>query len=162
MSEEKPAEGEENKAPEFKAPSSQEEFDRMVADRLNRERAKFADYNDLRAKAAKFDEAEQANKTELEREREARAAAERERDSVRSEALRVTVAAEKGLTPTQAKRLVGTTREELEKDADELLAEFKPAEKKPDAKSLKSGAAAENNTGEQGRAAAALRALRQG
>ena len=39
---------------------------------------------------------------------------------------RAEVAHEKGLTAGQARRLVGTTREELTKDADELLKEFKP------------------------------------
>lgn len=37
---------------------------------------------------------------------------------------RAEVAAEKQLTPAQARRLVGTTREELAKDADELLKDF--------------------------------------
>ncbi len=41
---------------------------------------------------------------------------------------RAEVAHEKGLTAGQAKRLVGTTREELAADADELLKEFKPAD----------------------------------
>lgn len=44
--------------------------------------------------------------------------------------LKAEVAAAKGLTPVQAKRLVGTTREALEEDADELLEAFKPADKK--------------------------------
>ena len=57
---------------------TQADLDRIVSERLQRERAKFADYDDLKAKAA-------------------------------------------GLTPSQAKRLVGSTREELEADADELL-----------------------------------------
>ena len=39
-------------------------------------------------------------------------------------ALRAEVSNAKGLTPTQAKRLVGATREELEADADELLADL--------------------------------------
>jgi len=39
-------------------------------------------------------------------------------------ALRAEVAAAKGLTPAQAKRLQGATREELEADADELLTAF--------------------------------------
>ena len=34
----------------------------------------------------------------------------------------------KGLTPAQAKRLQGATRDELEADADDLLETFKPAE----------------------------------
>ena len=41
---------------------------------------------------------------------------------------RAEVAHEKGLTADQAKRLVGTTREELAADADELLKVFAPAE----------------------------------
>lgn len=52
---------------EFKAITSQEELDRRVGDRLARERAKFADYDDLKAKAAKFDEVDQASKTELQK-----------------------------------------------------------------------------------------------
>lgn len=40
--------------------------------------------------------------------------------------LRISVGAKKGLTPTQARRLVGTTESELEADADELLKSFKP------------------------------------
>jgi hypothetical protein len=40
------------------------------------------------------------------------------------EALRLKVAADKGLSPKQAARLRGATRDELEADADELLADF--------------------------------------
>jgi hypothetical protein len=39
--------------------------------------------------------------------------------------LRLKVALKKGLTESQAKRLIGDTEEDLEKDADELLASFK-------------------------------------
>lgn len=46
------------------------------------------------------------------------------RDEAEAKALRLEVAAAKGLTPAQAKRLVGTTQEELEADADELLTTF--------------------------------------
>lgn len=41
-----------------------------------------------------------------------------------ADALKWEIALDKGLTKTQAKRLVGTTREELEADADELLASW--------------------------------------
>ena len=40
--------------------------------------------------------------------------------------LRRDVAARKGLTPAQAKRLVGDTEEELLQDADEIVALFGP------------------------------------
>jgi hypothetical protein len=42
--------------------------------------------------------------------------------------MRLEVAALKGLTPKQAQRLVGSTVEELEADADELLSSFTPTE----------------------------------
>jgi hypothetical protein len=52
-------------------------------------------------------------------------------------ATRLEIAHEKGLTPAQAKRLVGATKEELEADADEILRDFpvtpaKPGAPKPD------------------------------
>lgn len=40
------------------------------------------------------------------------------------ETIRLQVALDKGLTKTQAKRLVGSTKEELEADADEILTEW--------------------------------------
>lgn len=71
---------------------------------------KFADYDDLKTRA-------EGAKTLEDR------VAEIERNAAASEAraLRAEVANAKGLTPSQAKRLVGSTREELEADADELL-----------------------------------------
>jgi membrane protein involved in colicin uptake len=54
----------------------------------------------------------------------ARLAAEAERDAAVAEAVRIRIAADKGLTPAQAERLRGTTKEELEADAEELLKLF--------------------------------------
>jgi hypothetical protein len=51
--------------------------------------------------------------------------AERTAQSAQREAARLRVALKKNLTETQARRLVGDTEEELEADADELLASFK-------------------------------------
>jgi hypothetical protein len=56
---------------------TQAELEKIVGERLARERAKYGDYDDLKAKAAKFDSLEQKNKSDLEREREAREAAEK-------------------------------------------------------------------------------------
>ena len=42
---------------------TQAEMDAIIGDRLNRERKKYADYEDIKAKAAKFDELENASKT---------------------------------------------------------------------------------------------------
>ena len=44
---------------------TQAEVDAIVGDRLKRDRAKYSDYDDLKAKAAKFDELEEANKSEF-------------------------------------------------------------------------------------------------
>lgn len=115
-------------ADDFKAITSQEELNAALKERLDRERAKFKDYGDLKAKAEKFDEIEAASKSEQERSAEALSTAERRAQEAESRALRLEIAAEKGLTPAQAERLVGTNRDELEADADELLSTFKPAE----------------------------------
>lgn len=60
----------------------------------------------------------------------ARQEAEKAANDSKIEAARLRVAIRKGLNETQAKRLVGTTEEELEADADELLKTFTPAKGK--------------------------------
>jgi hypothetical protein len=78
----------------------------------------------------RLQEFEDRDKTETQRLAERAEATERRAAEAESRALRLEVAFEKGLTPAQAKRLVGTTREELEADADEVLRDFpvKPAD----------------------------------
>lgn len=92
---------------------TQADVDRIVRERVQRERAKFADYDDLKTKAG--------TATTLE---ERVAEIERQAKESETRAMRAEIANAKGLTPTQAKRLVGSTREELEADADELLADL--------------------------------------
>lgn len=82
--------------------------------------------------AQRLEEIENASKTEQQRAAEALTAAERRASEAEAAALRLEVAADKGLTPAQAKRLVGSTREELEADAEDLLTNFKPPEKADD------------------------------
>lgn len=55
-----------------------DDVNRIVQDRLARQKEKFSDYDDLKAKAAKFDEVEQQQKTELERANERAATLERD------------------------------------------------------------------------------------
>lgn len=88
--------------------------------RKNEERAKAAE-----PAAKKLAEIEEANKTEIEKAQARADAAEKDLATTRIDALRNSVALDKKLTPSQAKRLVGATREELEADADELLADLK-------------------------------------
>lgn len=97
-----------------------------------REQRKAAEKELAKYRKAEADKAD-ADKTEAEK----RAAAEQRAVDAELRATRLEVAHEKGLTPAQAKRLVGTTREELEADADEVLRDFpttpaKSAGPKPD------------------------------
>jgi len=148
----------------FKPITSQDDLNRLIGDRINKVKSQFADYEDLKAKASKFDEAEQANKSELEKERERAEKAEERATKAEQATLRADVAAAKGLTAGQAKRLVGSTREELEADADEILADFAPKKTTPSSKTLRSGSSGDDTSGLTGkeRAAAALRQLRTG
>ena len=115
----------------WKAPADQAELDKIIEARLARERARYADYKEVKAKAAEFDKAQEANKTELEKASERAAQAEAKAAAVQQEAWRASVALDEGLTPTQAKRLVGTTREELLADAQELKKDLQLDGKKP-------------------------------
>ena len=59
---------------------TQEQVDAIVAERLKRERAKYADYDDLKTKATKYDEAEEASKSELQKATEKAAALQKRLD----------------------------------------------------------------------------------
>jgi len=53
--------------PSFRIISSQDELDRVISERLKRERAKYADYSSLKDKAEEYDKLADAQKTEAER-----------------------------------------------------------------------------------------------
>ena len=82
--------------------------------------------------ARRLAEIEESGKTEQERLAEARRAADERATTAEREAARLRVALKKGLTEAQVRRLVGDTEEELEADADELLATFAQPEGEPD------------------------------
>lgn len=117
--------------PEVKSPPSpgplrypittQEQYDREIGKIVARERARA---QHLEEKSRKYDEVVESRKSELEKAAERIVGAEKDRDSAKLEALRLRVAASKGLTERQAERLRGSNKEELEADADELLDEF--------------------------------------
>lgn len=110
---------------EFTPPSSQEELDQVIQSRIARERNKFADYEDVKAKAARLDEIEEANKSEIEKQEEVFKALQAENEALKLESLRSRVAADKGVP---ANLLSGTTGEEINAAADALI-EFKGAQK---------------------------------
>lgn len=68
---------------------TQADLDRIVKDRLTREREKYGDYDALKAKADKFDEIEEASKTELQKATEKAKALQDELDAFKkAESLR--------------------------------------------------------------------------
>lgn len=79
---------------------------------------------ELEPKAQQFDILEQASKSELERAQEEIAALRQQATSTQREALVASVALEKGLPASLARRLQGESRDELEADAEELLSQF--------------------------------------
>lgn len=114
-------------ASSFTPPSSQEELDRIIGERLARERAKFDDYDDLKAKAQKFDEVEAQNKTEAERLADELAKATERAQSLETQAVRARVAAETGL-PLEL--ITGSTEEDCRAQAEaakKILDERKPS-----------------------------------
>lgn len=147
---------------DFEPITSQEDFEKRIGARLARESKKYADYSDLKAKAAKLDELEaqaaEANKTWEERYK----SLETKMAQKDLEILRVQVASAKGVP---ANRINGTTREELEADADELLSLIAKQEKerpKVPSPGLKSGATgSDSRLDPKERAAAALRSFRR-
>jgi hypothetical protein len=123
--------------PAYTPPATQADLDRIIADRLSREKAKYADYGDLKAKAAKFDEAEQANKTELQKALDRAAAAEAKVTSYETRDQVTTWAKEivkDSKVPADALR--GSTKEELQAHFDQLKALVPSDEEKPTPKGL--------------------------
>lgn len=77
------------------------------------------------AAEAKAKEYEDRDKTTEQKQAEETAAAKADAAEARAKLERYEVAAEKGLTAAQARRLIGSTKQELLKDADVLLADLK-------------------------------------
>ncbi len=114
--------------PAFTPITSQEQFDKLLGKRLGQQKAQFAGYDDYKAKAAEYDKLEDAKKTAEQRLSERLAQLEKDNEGLRLDKLRSDVAIAKGLPPKLARRLTGSTKEELEADADDLLEDM-PAPK---------------------------------
>lgn len=153
----------------FQPITSQDELNRVVGDRVSRERAKYADYDDLKAKAAKLDDIEQASKTELQREREAREAAEKRAEQLEMQqkvaGWRKDAADTYGV-PADALR--GSTEDEIKAHAEQLKTLLGSTAGDGDARpsaiqrlgAAGSGVGSDDKSSGKGRAAAALRAYR--
>jgi hypothetical protein len=97
--------------------------------------------------AAKLATLEEADKTEIQKLTDRVTLAEKRAEEAETKALRAEVAGSMGLTAAQAKRLVGSTEEELRADAAELLESFGGGKKADDAAA---GDAGKSDTGDKG------------
>jgi hypothetical protein len=111
-----------DKQGEFTPITNQAELDKAIGPRLERERAKFADYKELKAKADKFDELEAANKTEIERAQSERDTAKAELDRERLEIKRLQLANEHGISGEYLELFTGSSIEDLEAKAPKIAA----------------------------------------
>lgn len=121
----------------YTPPATQEELDRIIGDRLGRERDKFKDYDALKDKASKYDAAQGGGagsgqnddvNQRLSQFEERVTAAEKtatetqtELESTRLALVRSEVALDKGIAKDDLILLTGTTKEDLEKQADRIV-----------------------------------------
>lgn len=102
---------------------TQEQVNTIVANRV----ADFSDYEELKAKAAKYDEAEEANKTELQKAQDKAASLQKELDTLKTqEKVRDVRTKVSNATGVPADLLHGNTEEECQAEADKLIAFAKP------------------------------------
>ena len=132
----------------FKAPSSQEELDRIIQKRLDRERSKFADYDDLKSKADKLREFEEAQKTAEQKQAEEleklRADLAEARNSVAAKDRAILVERVAASKCVPARYLTGDSEEALVASADQFLEDAKP----PAGASKPSGIVPSSGTGD--------------
>lgn len=128
---------------------TQEEVNRLIGERVNKVNAKYADYPDLKAKAAKYDELQEASKSETEKLMDRVNRAESERDEMRAAIARRDlldkVSKETGVPSNLLK---GDTEEELVSSARQI-AEFAKASE-PGIPKDKGGAASQKNADDGG------------
>lgn len=109
---------------------TQSELDAIVRDRLAREKGKYADYDELKAKATKFDEVEEASKTELQKATERAQALEAELNGLKKaesiRTIREKVAKETGIPASSLSLLTGETEEACQEQAKVILSMITP------------------------------------
>lgn len=132
----------------FKPIASQEELNKVIAERVSRERAKFADYNDLKAKAAQVDAAADAAKTAEQKFNDRLASLEQELNSTKGQALRARIQAKFSISDEDAQLfLTGADVESLTAQA-KRLAEREADRKKRGNVAPKEGGTASGSGGD--------------
>lgn len=125
---------------------TQEQVDQIVERRLAKERGKYKDYDELKSKAMRLDEMENAGKSELDKLKESNAALRKQIDDAAAEKQHAEwvseVAKDKGVP---AELLRGSTKDELEAHADLLQAALHPASKPPQVRNQTGSPSHQNN-----------------
>lgn len=107
---------------------TQAELNAIVQERVGETKAKYGDYEELKAKAIKYDEQVEAEKSELQKANERADGLQAELDAIRTaqqvRTMREDVATAKGVP---ASLLTGSTQEECEAQADALVKWAKPS-----------------------------------
>lgn len=102
---------------------TQAEVDKIVSERLTRDRARYSDYDDLKAQSGQFEE----TKTELQKANERAAALQSELDSMKNaESLRLMREKVSKNTNVPAMLLTGATEEECLQQAQNIIEYAKP------------------------------------
>lgn len=107
---------------------TQDEINTIIGTRMKEFRAKYADYDELKEKAAKLDEIEQANKTELEKAKELASSLMAEVDALKTEnqrrTMREAIAKETGVP---ASLLTADSEDDCREQAKAIMDFAKPA-----------------------------------
>lgn len=114
----------ETNIPVWEAPKSQAQLDRIIQDRLKREREKYSDYNDLKTKASEFDKIKEANQTELEKAQARAQELEEKATKAEQRAMQMAIRSavineaskQKALSPEAAYKLLDTSTLTVEDD----------------------------------------------
>ena len=107
---------------------TQDEVNAIVGKRLAEEKGKYSDYEDLKAKAAKYDEAEEASKSELQKAMERANNLEAELNGLKkNEAVRQTREKIANETGIPAHLLTGETEEDCKAQAEAIKAFAQPS-----------------------------------
>ena len=133
----------------FKAIETQEELDRIIQERLNREKGKFADYDEIKTRNAELETEVNALKSTIEETNTAAKTHEQtiadlnkqiaEKETVN---LRTRIALQNGLPIDLADRLIGSDEESIKADAERLAGLVSKKQTPPPLKNT------ENNLGE--------------
>ena len=114
---------------------TQAEVDAMIGERLSRERAKYADYDQLKARADQFTAQEEASKSDLQKALDKAGKLQAELDALkRSNTARDARDKVSAATGVPANLLTGETEEDCKAQADAILAWRRDVPKYPEAR----------------------------